>query len=474
MRRLLALAALLGAAGPVLAQDYPAPGTGLLSFERVGNRPFKTYAFDFADSGTVVATTIDSLIYLVGNHLPPAERTWQARVRAYSYRSLLVVGASEDTLLSSNGGYIERTPDGGYTRELVYDEHGSTAFGGPFYPGGFIELPPGHPHAGRILAGGGFWYSDNRGRNWTTAGRDCDSCGAHAFAVLPSGRILAAGGWGIAASADGGASYAVTPIWGENRFLFFSIVPLATPGSRQSGAPACGLPDPAACDGAAAVGVDATLPHVGIWTTNDGGRSWSGPQALAEPYDGIGGEGGIVALGTSPDGLGRALAIGRRGIMYRTLDGGQTWEIIGRMPVQPDISHRAEFMRLGPDGHVWVAMAINGPQRTWMLRSVEPAEAAFVVAGESGPEAGAVRLTVRPNPSSGAVSVSVVLAAPASSAVVTMHDARGRQVAVLHDGPLAAGTHAVGVEASALAPGVYVVRVAAGSTVTTARLVVAR
>ena len=56
-----------------------------------------------------------------------------------------------------------------------------------------------------------------------------------------------------------------------------------------------------------------------------------------------------------------------------------------------------------------------------------------------------------------------------------VYDALGREVAVLHDGPLAAGTSvALSVETSALAPGVYIVRAQGESTSLTQRLTVAR
>jgi len=45
------------------------------------------------------------------------------------------------------------------------------------------------------------------------------------------------------------------------------------------------------------------------------------------------------------------------------------------------------------------------------------------------------------------------------SAVVSVYDALGRRVAVLHNGPLAAGSHDFGVEVSSLAPGLYVVSI---------------
>ena len=80
---------------------------------------------------------------------------------------------------------------------------------------------------------------------------------------------------------------------------------------------------------------------------------------------------------------------------------------------------------------------------------------------------------VRPNPSRGraAVRVGVPAAGPVS---VSVFDAVGRRVAALSDGERAAGWHAVPVESSGWAPGVYVVRVMAGGEVATRTLTVVR
>ncbi len=69
-----------------------------------------------------------------------------------------------------------------------------------------------------------------------------------------------------------------------------------------------------------------------------------------------------------------------------------------------------------------------------------------------------------PNPSDGAVTVPLVLPAAAGVSVAA-YDVLGRRVALLHEGPLGAGRHALRLDARPLAPGVYVVRaeVSAGS-----------
>ena len=75
-----------------------------------------------------------------------------------------------------------------------------------------------------------------------------------------------------------------------------------------------------------------------------------------------------------------------------------------------------------------------------------------------GAAAFADEVTAWPNPTSDRGTVRVSVSGPAR-AVASVYDALGRRVAVLHDGPLAAGARDFAFEASRLAPGVYVVHV---------------
>lgn len=84
-----------------------------------------------------------------------------------------------------------------------------------------------------------------------------------------------------------------------------------------------------------------------------------------------------------------------------------------------------------------------------------------------------LNLAVYPNPSSASTAVRFGLAEAAPVRLV-LHDLLGREVAVLADGVRAAGRYTVPVDASSLAPGVYVVRLGAGPTVVIRRLTVAR
>src|SRR5690606_30163961 len=82
-----------------------------------------------------------------------------------------------------------------------------------------------------------------------------------------------------------------------------------------------------------------------------------------------------------------------------------------------------------------------------------------VVAAEPPAEGQPFRLSVTPNPSRGDAVVRVEAARP-GEARVSVYDALGREVAVLHAGPLGAGSRAFRLPAE-LRSGVYLVRLAA-------------
>ncbi|HEX9951111.1 MAG TPA: T9SS type A sorting domain-containing protein [Rubricoccaceae bacterium] len=97
-----------------------------------------------------------------------------------------------------------------------------------------------------------------------------------------------------------------------------------------------------------------------------------------------------------------------------------------------------------------------------------------VVAGEAAPvSTGLALAAVYPNPTTGLASVSFTTDR-AVDVRVTVLDALGREVAVLADGAVGAGTHEAAFDAHRLAPGAYVVRLAAGADVRTGRLTVVR
>ncbi|PAP75479.1 hypothetical protein BSZ37_02965 [Rubrivirga marina] len=117
-----------------------------------------------------------------------------------------------------------------------------------------------------------------------------------------------------------------------------------------------------------------------------------------------------------------------------------------------------------PDGTL-----VPGTTYAWRVAGVDggttgawTAPAVFTTAGDvdaaDGPEA-RFALHVAPNPVAGRGTVTVEVG-PAESVRLGVYDVLGREVARLVDGPLVPGAHEVAFDASALAPGVYVLRLA--------------
>ena len=78
-----------------------------------------------------------------------------------------------------------------------------------------------------------------------------------------------------------------------------------------------------------------------------------------------------------------------------------------------------------------------------------------------------------PNPAQGTVALAFALAT-AQRVHLAIYDVLGREVALVSQGPRAAGSHAVSVDARDLAPGIYSVRLVAGADVRTTSLTIAR
>ncbi len=97
----------------------------------------------------------------------------------------------------------------------------------------------------------------------------------------------------------------------------------------------------------------------------------------------------------------------------------------------------------------------------------------FPSAGEDDPMGSGLALTVGPNPTRGAVALRYTL--PEAGVVrLTVTDVLGRTVAVVAEGVRVAGPHEAMLDARALAPGFYVVRLEVGGEATTRRVTIAR
>ncbi|MEM0961907.1 MAG: T9SS type A sorting domain-containing protein [Bacteroidota bacterium] len=79
------------------------------------------------------------------------------------------------------------------------------------------------------------------------------------------------------------------------------------------------------------------------------------------------------------------------------------------------------------------------------------------VSSEGSPAVDGLALWIAPNPTRGPLAVTLQQQT-AGPATVSVFDALGREVAALHEGPLAAGEHALALDTTPLPAGVYVVR----------------
>ncbi|MDX1532442.1 MAG: FG-GAP-like repeat-containing protein, partial [Rhodothermales bacterium] len=128
----------------------------------------------------------------------------------------------------------------------------------------------------------------------------------------------------------------------------------------------------------------------------------------------------------------------------------------------------------------WTVRGLPDGSYDWEVRALDNAYAAgpvaagtFVVgttAAESESVGTAAALqTPHPNPARGRSRFTLTLA-EAQAVTIAVFDGLGRRVAVLHEGPLPAGEHALALDGAGLPAGAYVVR-ATGETFTAARRV---
>jgi hypothetical protein len=104
----------------------------------------------------------------------------------------------------------------------------------------------------------------------------------------------------------------------------------------------------------------------------------------------------------------------------------------------------------------------------WWVLNVRGVEGTST-AGESEVGVETLALDMYPNPVEGEAKVMLILT-EAGPATVAVYDVLGRAIAVLHEGPLAAGEHALSFEAAGLPAGLYLVR-AEGKDFTASRRV---
>lgn len=402
---------------------------------------------------------------------------------AYYFFGLLPL-STPDSLVGYASGASRRTTD----RHATWPETGNAP------AANLYAAPLGAFRPWRLFGStlnGPLQLSDDRGGSWRPVtqhpeGYDLQTTNLAFFPAESGpwgdgygGRTIAAGiDYAVALSDDGGDTWRRSSFWTIGRY--FEAAVLARPVSEGGGlrAVVIGL-GPSAPNGCAAV-----------WTSDDGGDSWTARAPICEPCS-VGNNcarplallplsrrqtGGAPVSGPAVDWpeteweTTEAVAVMSLGGLFRTLDGGATWTR-EQIPLERPDRDSPDSAALSPDGRLYVGTGRReAGGGAWVLRT---AEGLVVSRNEAAPSPPALAVFVQPNPADDAVRVSVTLAAPSSVRVVVV-DAVGRTVAVLHDGASPAGDLTLALDTSRLAPGVYVVRALAGDAASTARLVVIR
>ena len=305
---------------------------------------------------------------------------------------------------------------------------------------------------------------DGRQGTWT-----CRGYPGHTYALaeappsgaLPQGRLLAGVDFGVAFSDDLGETWrvATSAEWGVG--VSFAFVPEA--GHPYGGALLAGLAD---------LRTDDLDRRAVVARSDDGGLTW----AVVWRYDpDVWGEG----IGTTPhlfegpDGAVWMSVYRRSGPgpypsrLLRSTDAGVTWAAADSgLVVDGRDGPAVEVLALtaGPDGRIYLGTGWG----VW--RTTAPV---YAVAGEGTPRPGTpLAVSVRPNPTGGAVMVALALAAP-EAVRIAVYDARGREVLTVHQGAASDGQR-FALDTSGLAPGAYVVRATAASGAASAGLTVVR
>ncbi len=305
---------------------------------------------------------------------------------------------------------------------------------------------------GRVLAGTSpvcrVYSTTTQGNAWDPLGAPADMMSGITTLFEASTGSLFAGGWGVPyRSDDGGVTWdpqSLDPYFGPNLSSIHSF--LETEGGVLW------------CTG-------WVHAHGGyVFRSNDGGADWdttgqvkvSSLRAI-RVYDIVELEPGNLLIGfqTGPD-----------SVAFVSSDAGESWAVDGTLPGAHEV---LRFLQL-PDGTVFAATAPNGdiyrrdPVGAGVDRSPEPARR-----GSGSPGVAAV-LDGSPNPFSSGIELrfQVPRDGPARLSVL---DAAGRMVRVLHDAETRAGTHRVewdGTDAQGRRAdaGVYFIRLEALGSVT--------
>lgn len=233
-----------------------------------------------------------------------------------------------------------------------------------------------------------------------------------------------------------------------------------------------------------AVAADGAV-YVGGQSPGYGGPGPRSPTLLRLTAEGVlddtFGEEGVATLEGLGEGVARDIVVGPDGKLLVGLTDG-----VGRLladgTLDPafgvsgiatlDAGLRISALVLNSEERIIVAGRVSGPEpsRSFVARLLN--DAAVATEPSVQPERLALS-SPAPNPTSGRISLTYTLAAPAPVRLA-VYDVLGREVAVLAVGMKPAGQHEARFDAERLAPGLYIVRLTGGGEVATRRFTVVR
>lgn len=362
---------------------------------------------------------------------------------------------SSDTLVVAADTFAEDSPattfyrsvDGGNTWAQIAHHFSEDA---PYES--ILTLSPVPHRPGRILAGGGasVSISDDAGETWREVwgGWDHHGMGVHFFTLDPQDpdRIWSGGEMAIfwpyvLESMDAGEEWRFIPLdLGGDNAVYSAVV------------------DPEDSD-VVLLGTEAFIVK-----TTDGGETW---RTVFEADHGA----YVYGMHVSPTVDRRVYAAAWRRIdsqdliVYVSDDMGETWE-------------RVERGLDGQFGVVATDLAVVDGRDVLFLATTEEGVYRFTAPTAVGvspvprlPGETPLLMQSYPNPVRGETTVDFVLPA-ATNVRLAIYDLLGREVAVLVNAHLGAGSHRVTVDAGPLAAGVYLYRLEAGSFAAARRFVV--
>lgn len=354
----------------------------------------------------------------------------------------------------SLGSVILRSPDGGATWERIDEVERTSA----------IAVAP----SGTIYAGTGpgndvarLWRSSDGSPNSFEPLPSFPGLSASVVHITPTGGVLA-GNHGLYRSVNDGATWAAVL---DNKRIVLDVV---TDADSESGVLYAGTGDGvlrSTDDGATweqigleeervvAVWASGTsvlagvlglnFSSAGLHRSNDGGQTWELVLANGLVED-------LVSVDTSdaPELFVSLWQTSPERRAFRSLDAGATWEpLVEGLPGPP--FGQGPMKMTAQEGRVYATMLDRGVWRT----------AIHVVASEVVPVSDEAEiLTVYPNPSSGTTIVALTLT-ETNKVCITVHDILGREIMLLHQGPLTKGIHRFVLGGRTLPTGVYIVRI---------------